>query len=351
MKVSVISFTKKGGALNERLCYGLKSCGVEAVGYTTPRYTKETGLKEFTVLGELVEQFFLSVDGILFIGACGIAVRAIAPFIKSKAEDPAVIVTGEDGNYVISLLSGHIGGANELCRQAAAIIGAVPVITTATDLNNTFAVDIWAVENKLVITDLTMIKEISGAVLNGEKVGFSSEYPVKGALPCELAAGTVTDIGICISDTASVKPFQKTLTLLPRNITIGIGCRKGTETGVIMDFITETFHRYELDVRRINRICSIDLKAEEEGILNAAKALQVEFITFPADVLEKVPGEFAASDFVRKTVGVDNVCERSAALGSSYGSKRISKVSNSGVTLSAYEMDFAVAFKQNGAKY
>ncbi len=351
MKVSVISFTKKGGALNERICFGLKACGVEAVGYTTPRYTNGTGLKEFTVLGELVEQLFEAVDGILFIGACGIAVRAIAPFIKSKAEDPAVIVAGEDSKYVISLLSGHIGGANELCRQAAAIIGAVPVITTATDLNNTFAVDTWAVENKLVITEFAMIKEISGAVLNGEKVGFRSEYTVKGTLPWELETGSETKVGICISDKAQTKPFQKTLNLLPKNITIGIGCRKGTEFEVIMDFIKEAFRRYELDTQRISRICSIDLKAEEEGILAAAKALQAEYITYPAEVLKKVPGEFAASDFVQQTVGVDNVCERSAALGSSYGSKRIPKVSGSGVTLSAYEMDFAVSFKQTGAKY
>ncbi len=351
MKVSVISFTKKGGALNERICYELKSCGVEAAGYTTPRYSKGTGLKEFAVLGELVEQLFGAVDGILFIGACGIAVRAIAPFIKNKAEDPAVLAAGEDGKYVISLLSGHIGGANELCRQAAAIIGAVPGITTATDLNNTFAVDTWAVENKLVIAEPAMIKEISGAVLDGEKVGFISEYTVKGALPSELEDRRVTDIGICISDKASVNPFQKTLTLLPKNITIGIGCRKGTKTGVIMDFIKETFHRYELDIRRISRICSIDLKAEEEGILAAAKALQAEYITFPAEVLEKVPGEFAASDFVRQTVGVDNVCERSAALGSNYGSKRIPKVSGSGVPLSAYKMGFTVAFRQTGAKH
>jgi cobalt-precorrin 5A hydrolase len=118
-----------------------------------------------------------------------------------------------------------------------------------------------------------------------------------------------------------------------------------------MDLIKETFHRYELDIRRISRICSIDLKAEEEGILAAAKALQAEYITFSAEVLKKVPGEFAASDFVRQTVGVDNVCERSAALGSNYGSKRIPKVSGSGVTLSAYEMDYTVAFRQTGAKH
>lgn len=351
MRVSVISFTKKGGALNEKICYGLKTCGVEAEGYTTPRYTKGTALKDFTVLRELVEQLFWSVDGLLFIGACGIAVRAIAPFIKSKSEDPAVIVAGEDGEYVISLLSGHIGGANELCRQAAAIIGAKPVITTATDLNNTFAVDTWAMEKKLVITDLAMIKEISGAVLNGEKVGFSSEYKVNESLPCELTIDRATNIGICIADKVQTKLFQKTLTLLPKNLTIGIGCKKGIKAGVIMDFIKETFRQYELDIRRISRICSIDLKAGEEGILEAVKVLQTEYITYPAEVLLKVPGEFAASDFVRQTVGVDNVCERSAALGSNYGSKRISKVSCSGVTLSAYERDFTVSFKQIGTMH
>ncbi len=345
MKVSIISFTKNGGKLNETICEGLRDQGMAAEGYTSGKYVSGTDLQAFSGLGELVGQLFHTADGILFIGACGIAVRAIAPFLKGKTEDPAVLVAGEDGKYVISLLSGHIGGANELSRCIASITGGIPVITTATDINHTFAVDTWAVKNKLIITDLSMIREISGTVLNKKEVGFYCEYPIEGNLPPELAADGITDIGICISDSVFRKPFTRTLNLVPRNLVLGIGCRKGTEAGVIKNMVMDIFDRYNLEVRRIGRICSIDIKGKEEGILELSEVLQAEYVTFSAEELEKVSGEFGSSEFVRKTVGVDNVCERSAALGSAYGKKLIPKTAFSGVTLAAYEMEYRVSFQ------
>ncbi len=343
IKVGIISFTKKGGKLNEKICSGLKEKGLAAEGYTTNKYALGTGLHPFNKLSELMEQLFQTADGIIVIGACGIAVRGIAPFLKSKSEDPAVVVAGEDGKFVISLLSGHIGGANELSRWVAGIIKAVPVITTATDVNDKFAVDSWAVKNNLIITDVSMIKEISGAVLNGDKTGFYCEYPVKGKLPPELTLGT-SDIGICVSKNTSLKPFAKTLNLVPRNIVLGIGCRRGMAGNKIQDVVTDVFGQYKLDKKRIFRVCSINLKSGEEGILKLAEAYQAEFVTFTAEGLKDVKGDFVGSEFVKNTVGVDNVCERSAVLGSHYGKKLISKTAADGVTLSACEMDYVVTF-------
>jgi cobalt-precorrin 5A hydrolase len=346
MKISVISFTKNGQKLNEMICQEFNSRGMMALGYTYQKYVSGTGLRGFSVLKELMEQLFYESDGIIFIGACGIAVRAIAPFIKSKAEDPAVVVAGEDAKYVISLLSGHIGGANELSRQTAAIIGAEPVITTATDINNSFAVDNWAVKNNLIIKNHTMIKEISGAVLNQEKVGFYSDYPIEGNIPPELEAESKADIGICVFKDASQSPFTRTLNLIPRNLVLGIGCRKDTEAEIISSAVRDLCNNHKLEESRIFRICSIDIKKEEKGILFLSRLLKAEYMTFLADELKKVSGEFHSSEFVEKTVGVDNVCERSASLGSNHGKQLIPKTVYSGVTLAVYEKEFKVSFSE-----
>ncbi|WFR56100.1 cobalt-precorrin 5A hydrolase [Anaerocolumna sp. AGMB13025] len=344
MKISVISFTKNGQKLNETICQGFTARGRIAEGYTYQNYVSGTGLRGFSSLKELMEQIFYESHGIIFIGACGIAVRAIAPFIKSKAEDPGVAVAGEDAKYVISLLSGHLGGANELSRETASIIGAEPVITTATDINNSFAVDNWAVKNNLLINDLAMVKVISGTVLNQETVGFYSEYPIEGSIPPELDPQCKAEVGICVYKDASKRPFTRTLNLIPRNIVLGIGCRKDTEAEIISSAVQDLFSRHTLLKSRIFRICSIDIKKEEKGILLLSQLLQAEYMTFSVDELKRIQGQFHSSEFVEKTVGVDNVCERSASLGSNFGKQLIPKTLYSGVTLAVYEREYKVSF-------
>ena len=128
------------------------------------------------------EEDFEDCDAIVFIGACGIAVRSIAPFVKSKKIDPAVVVVDEQGQFAISLLSGHIGGANELTEEIAEILRAQSVITTATDLNDKFAVDVFAKKNGCFISDMELAKEISAALLAGKEVGFASDFPWIGEI-------------------------------------------------------------------------------------------------------------------------------------------------------------------------
>ena len=125
---------------------------------------------------EWTNRQFGQADAIIFVCACGIAVRSIAPFVKSKKTDPAVLVVDECGKYVISLLSGHLGGANELAETVARLLGALPIITTATDLHHQFAVDVFAKKNGCAIASMKAAKEFSAAMLAGESVGFYSEY-------------------------------------------------------------------------------------------------------------------------------------------------------------------------------
>ena len=145
MKLAAVSFTENGSRLNQGIRDLLEREGVEVAAYTKERYAEKYGLIPLvTSLHDWTADMFDEKDALLFIGASGIAVRSIAPFVADKRKDPAVVVMDEKGQFVISLLSGHLGGANELTGKIANLTGAIPVITTATDVNGRFAVDIFA---------------------------------------------------------------------------------------------------------------------------------------------------------------------------------------------------------------
>lgn len=360
MKAAVISFTAKGAAKNRELTALLQK-QISCTGYSFYKYTLE-GQTAFRNVRSLTETLFSSCELFIFIGAAGIAVRAIAPFIREKDQDPAVLVMDEHALHVISLLSGHLGGANDWCRQLALLTGAEPVITTATDLNNVFAVDLFARDNGLFIENRDGIKEVSGRLLHGEKVGFYSELPWEGRLPellvpcekggdgllrpqrreensgqpkCSKENNDLPECGIVISEQphSHAVRFPVTCRLALQDLTVGIGCRKGVAGAEISAFLETVFQKYGLDKRRIARFASIRLKEKEPGILELAFAERLPFVTFTAQELEAVPGTFAASGFVRKTVGVDNVCERAAVLGSGGGKLLVPKQAAGGITI------------------
>ena len=188
-------------------------------------------------------------NAILFIGACGIAVRAIAPFVTDKLHDSPVLVMDETGRFIIPILSGHVGGANRLAMLISSETGAEPVITTATDINNRFAIDVFARDNNLRILNKDGIKKVSARVLAGEKITVSIEdgnLMDNDALPEEVSIISYppqekADVAIT-SDTEST---CADLVLVPQKYYVGIGCRKGKEAGLIKDF----FHKYSQQCR------------------------------------------------------------------------------------------------------
>ncbi len=314
---------------------------------------------------------FSDSDAMIFVGACGIAVRSIAPFIVSKKTDPAVLVADECGRYVISLLSGHLGGANELTLAAAGILNAEPVITTATDLHGAFAVDVFAAKNGCRIRDLSAAKEVSAALLAGEPVGFFSDLPWEGQLPGGLTdcsgglsgcSGGMTGCperpagrrkstggqklpgdgenapdsdrrvraGICISIREIPDPFPVTCRLIPRIAVLGMGCRKNAAyravsrmAGLCLDGICP---------EALEKLASIDVKKNEPSLVRLAGELGIPFETWSAGELAALPGDFASSGFVKDTVNVDNVCERSAVASSGGGALFVRKKAENGVT-------------------
>ena len=319
MKLSVICFTEAGARLCVKLVKEFLKSGQPCEGYGPETLLKacpdgnllnpvSTSLSQWTG-----EQFYRK-EGIVFIGAAGIAVRAIAPYVKSKAEDPAVVVMDDMGRFSISLLSGHLGGANELAERLAEMAGGQAVITTATDIHGRFAVDLFAKEQGLVITELKKIKEISSAILKGENVGFHCDFPVSGELPSGLIQGKTcrTNLWITIKEGSGDAVAKESLKLIPRILVLGIGCRKGVPAEIIEKVVDRAFKEWNLSFEGLSACASIDIKKEEQGICQFASAKGVPFYTYPAEVLAKTEGEFSSSSFVKQVTGVDNVCERAA---------------------------------------
>lgn len=258
------------------------------------------------------ESFALS-ELLVFVGSCGIAVRKIAPFVHDKRTDPAALCVDELGNFVIPLLSGHIGGANALARKLADSLKATPVITTATDINRKFSVDTWATENGCAISSMKLAKAVSAAILERD-IPMKSDFPIVGSLPNGVIPGETGNLGIYLTVTDK-EPFANTLRLIPRVLHLGIGCRRGTEKETIQNAVEQVFKENGLDFRAVQCAASIDLKKDEEGLLSFCKEQNIPIRFYTAEELEAVPGEFTPSSFVQKVTGVDNVCERAALAG------------------------------------
>ena len=338
MKISIICFTLTGQQTGEKLKKALEEQEHAVSLYTKSKYIPES-IKESTK--EWAGKQFESADGIIFIGATGIAVRSIAPYVASKKTDPAVLVTDECGKFVISLLSGHLGGANELALQAAEALHAVPIVTTATDLEGKFAVDVFAKKNNCHIFRMKEAKEVSAALLAGEKVGFYSEFPWEGELPdglvncCGLrdenwisenepgtnvqndnqiksASDLFPKVGIAVTIHKNCTPFLSTTHVVPPAVTLGMGCRKNKEAGAVEKAMFASLEKNQIYPQAVSCLARIDIKKEEPGLLALAEKMGIPFETFSSEELLAVKGEFTASSFVSRTVGVDNVCERSA---------------------------------------
>ncbi len=350
MRAAIISFTEHGASLARKLAAGLKEQQIICGLWLKKRNASASDFPDIQVLdGSLsawTEAQFSKNDVLIFIGATGISVRSIAPYVRSKKTDPAVLVMDEQGRHVISLLSGHIGGANALTLLAAKITGAEPVITTATDLNGKFAVDAFAARRALHMDSMPLAKEIAAALVEGRRVGMRSAFPVFGSVPDELDQDGIQEIGFSVTVREDA-PFEKTLHLVPRAVVLGIGCKKGTEEEAIRSLVCETLSRYAIFPESIAKIASIDLKKEEQGLCSFAESIGVPFETYTAEKLENVLSdeEFSESDFVKSVTGVGNVCERAALKASGARRLLIPKTAKQGVTVAAAIMDYTVCME------
>lgn len=334
-------FTRRGAALARRAAEFLAAGGHACRVFAPERIAAECRESEgYAVLAmevgvrEWAGRAFQEADGVLFVGAAGIAVRAVAPHLRCKDRDPAVLVLDEAGRHVISLLSGHLGGANALALETARLLGAQPVITTGTDVNGRFACDVWAKENGLSVVNLGAVKLVSGALLRGEPVGFKTVFPVSGALPEGVFPQEGGEVGICVS-VREERPFRETLLLAPRAVVLGIGCRKGASKDDIETAVNAVLKERRILPEAVRAAASIDLKKEEEGLHAFCMEREIPFFTYPAEELLALPGAFSQSRFVKSVTGVDCVCERAALKAARDGTLIVPKTAVGPVTVAA----------------
>ena len=347
MKAVIFSYTRRGASLSLRIRKCLQALDYETEVYTSEKYVEvDSSLKKSASCKEEAKQAFQDDQVIVYIGSCGIAVRAIAPFVKNKTVDPAVISIDELGRFVIPLLSGHIGGANEIARKIAQEINAQAVITTATDINGLFAVDEWATKNNIHMDSMYAAKEVAAALVDGESVGFVSSYEVDDHLPSGISNDKKSRVGIVIDDNAEVKPFPITLNLLPKVYYLGIGCRRNKAMEDIEQLVLNQLSELKINIKAIAGIASVDLKKDEEGLLAFAEKYSLPISFYTAAELENQQGEFTTSAFVQSIVGVSNVCERSAVAASDGGSIILPKTSQNGVTLAIAKKDWLINFSK-----
>ena len=315
MKLAYLSFTEKGRQLAGRLA--------AALGGSVQRCGASCSLEAWTAA------HFPKNDGLIYVGAAGIAVRAIAPHLKSKTTDPAVVVVDECARYAIPILSGHLGGANDLARAIGRVCGALPVLTTATDVNGVFAVDEWAKRQNCLVLNPERIKTVSAKLLAGGTVRVQSSWPIAGQPPRNVCQ--TEDRGADVLLDIHPGTGEK-LHLVPRIAVLGVGCKKNVSFQMLETALAAFLDRTGVCEQAVSAVASIDLKKEEPGLLAFCAAHGWPLKTYPAEQLRAVEGRFTPSAFVKGVTGVDNVCERSAVLASG-GTLCQGKTARDGITM------------------
>ena len=311
--MKIVTFTKKGRNLAETIISACSDIGAELAD----RDSK---------LSDICREAFKNREAVVFIGAMGIAVRSIAPYVADKLSDPPVIVIDEAGKHVIPVLSGHIGGANELAVRIADSINAEPVLTTATDVSGAFSVDLFAKENDLRIVNREGIAKVSSSALEGKAVTICiKDYPPKNY------------VDVLVTDESALKD-SASIVLCPRKYAVGIGCRKGKPFDEIRNFAESVLTENGIIADEIGAIATVDVKKNEPGLLRLSQYWRVPLLAFDSAVLNKVQGEFVSSERVLSAVGTDNVCERASAAAAGKGYKLIvRKTAYNGITIAVSE--------------
>ena len=281
-------------------------------------------------------------DGIVCVMAAGIVVRCLAGLLRSKHSDPCVIVVDEAGNHVVSLLSGHIGGGNQLAEKVAEICHGIPVITTASDVSGHTAVDLWTIDNNLFIVNPGLLAAVSTKLLNSDSLAVYQEKNFIDALPDDFRACTnQADADIVIS--LLTRHQENSLQLIPRVRFIGFGCRRGVTLEEFRVVLNELEHRYDIDLRSVGGLASIDLKNDEEGLLAAAQHYGWPIQFFSKEQLNDVAVP-TRSEIVHEKIGVYGVCEAAAILAASLkgrtGKLELSKIKWERITAAVAQIVF-----------
>ncbi len=343
MRIALLSLTKNGSMTGRRISQSLEEDSV--VSYANIKYALKGDIPLDRPLGALVGAIFPVFDAIVFISSTGIAVRSIAPHLKDKRCDPAVVVVDELGENCISLLSGHLGGANRLARRIASGISANPVITTATDVQGKQSVEDLAASLDACIEDMAACKSVNTSIVNGGRVGIFSDLDLSGevtdVLPLEKLTSDASryDALIVVTNKKLEGLATPRAVLRPRNLVVGVGCKKGVSKEAVLKAVNTRLRESGLPPECVKHLSTAEIKKEEKGILEAADELGVDVKFIGRKALEESEGLYRSSSFVLGAVGVGAVCEPAAVLACRDGQLLQGKTAHAGVTVAiAQEM-------------
>ena len=283
---------------------------------------------------------FYEYDAIVAIMASGILIRSIAPYIKSKTTDPAVINIDDNGNFVISTLSGHLGGANKLTNKIATLIDATPVITTSSDINNRLGIDVLASDLYLSIDKPKEILFFNKAILDGQKITLTMKNEKKYLLNYLEKNTLEMDVSLVNCDSVSEDEIKVGLDgheiiLKEKKMVVGIGCRRGKEYEKIHEGFSKSINELNIDASRVNQLASAEIKKDEKGILKLSEKLNIPVNFVDMERLKLFESQdVQKSEFVKSKFGIYGVCEPSALITAGFDSKLIyKKTSYDGVTI------------------
>lgn len=321
MKIAIWTVTRNAGYKGVEISKEISSSKV----FTLEKFNIDGSEKVLNFTEALVENF-KKFDGHIFIMATGIVIRKIASLIESKDVDPAVVVIDENISFAISLLSGHLGGANELVESLSKKLGIVPIITTSSDVTGKIAVDTLGQKLKSDLESLEKAKNVTALIVDGKEVEIVLPKNIK-------STGKVEGV-VIVSNREKIETVQ----LYPKNLIVGLGARRGIEKEIVNELLVETFKKHNLSLKSIKHFATVDLKADEEALIEIAKDYNRELKIVSRNEILKVEDQFKGSDFVKKEIGVRAVSEPCAFLTSNQDGKFIEmKVIYKGTTLSIYE--------------
>ncbi len=323
MKIALISITENGKTLAKNISKTLKEDPTVIRVDTFHKNVKHN-----------LDNVFHSYNFVIGIMATGIMIRSICNLYRSKIDDPGILIIDEKGKHVISLFSGHLGGANDLSIKIANIIGAHPVITTATDINNKYGIDSFARRYYLKISDISNIKTINSALLTNEMVqlAVNSKYEY---LWEDINIKNTYYRDTNPSDIITASMGSITIKLKPKKIVVGLGSRKNIDSTVVVKAIKHAFKILDLPLKRIDSVATGYMKQNENGILSAAKILGIPIEIIPEESLKNFKHtDINGSDFVFEKFGISGVSEPSSLIAAGEGSTLIfRKTPYNGVTV------------------
>jgi len=343
--IAVIALTAAGAATGRRLVAGL--AGAALVAPEEHCRGAETPLT--APLAEELPRLFAASRALVCIMASGIVVRLLAPHLKGKELDPAVVVVDEAGRFAISLLAGHLGGANALAREVAVLLDGTPVITTATDVQGLPAWDEVARTCGMTVEPVVHIKALNGALLRGEPIAlvdpkrriaehFAGVAGVKVCGTFLEAQDRLFGVRVLVTHRL-VEELAEPVTLLlrPRDLVVGIGCNRGTPADEIEQAVNEVLVTHRLARSSVRALATIEEKGDEAGLLEFAARWRLPLDTFEAEALNAVAAPSPPSEHALAAVGARGVCEPAALLGATPGRLLVKKQKCGNVTVAVAE--------------